>query len=114
MTFEQLPNAVNRLIDKVDNLERLIIAKNSVNQIQTDQWFNLAELCDYLPDRPANQTLYGWVNKRTIPFHKGSKKLWFLKSEIDAWLMSGRRKTITEIEEETDNFLSKKKIGKSI
>ena len=32
ITFEQLPNAVNRLIEKVDNIERILIEKNSVNK----------------------------------------------------------------------------------
>ena len=112
ITFEQLPNAVNRLIEKVDNIERILIEKNSVNKTESDQWFGLDELRDYLPDKPAAQTLYGWVHARTIPFHKWSKKLRFLKSEIDDWMKSSKRKTVSEIEQEADNYLIKKKLGK--
>ena len=33
----------------------------------------------YLPDRPAKQTVYGWVFQKKIPYHKKGKKLQFLK-----------------------------------
>jgi len=51
-----------------------------------DKWMNLNELCNYLPDRSSKATVYGWVNQKNIPVHKGGKKLRFLKSEIDIWL----------------------------
>jgi excisionase family DNA binding protein len=51
-----------------------------------DKWFNMDEFCEYHPDKPSKATVYGWVNKKQIPLHKGGKRLRFLKSEIDAWL----------------------------
>ena len=79
----------------------------------TDRWFNVDELCRYLPDRPAKQTIYGKVSSNEIPHYKDSKKLRFLKSEIDQWLKQGRKKTSlelqTDIETATDTFLSKRK-----
>ena len=61
-----------------------------------DKWFNLKELCEYIPDRPSKPTVYGWVNSSKIPVHKGGKKLRFLKSEIDAWLKEGTKKMLAE------------------
>jgi hypothetical protein len=54
------------------------------------------------------------VNAGTIPVHKGGKKLRFLKSEIDAWLKQGRKKTLAETAAEADAYLNnhKKKGGK--
>jgi len=49
---------------------------------------NMQELCEYIPDRPSRATVYGWVNTKSIPVHKGGKKLRFLKSEIDKWMQS--------------------------
>jgi predicted DNA-binding transcriptional regulator AlpA len=80
---------------------------------ESDRWFDLPELCDYLPDKPAKATVYGYVSANTIPCHKGAKKLRFLKSEIDTWLKQGRKKTVAEIEQETDQYLSKKKGGRN-
>ena len=78
-----------------------------------DRWFNVDELINYLPDRPARQTIYGKVSSNEIPHYKDSKKLRFLKAEIDLWLKQGRKKTSlelqTDIETATDTFLSKRK-----
>jgi excisionase family DNA binding protein len=65
-------------------------------KISEDKWFNLKELCEYIPDRPSKPTVYGWVNSSKIPVHKGGKKLRFLKSEIDAWLKEGTKKMLAE------------------
>jgi excisionase family DNA binding protein len=76
------------LIDaRLSNIETLLLdIKHSKKEIETDQWFNLNELCEYIPDKPSKPTVYGWVHAGTIPVHKGGKKLRFLKSEIDIWL----------------------------
>jgi hypothetical protein len=85
ITFNDIPEAVSYLIEKINNLEELI--RTSANtQPDENIWFNLEELCDYLPDRPAKQTVYGWVFQKKIPYHKKGKKLQFLKCEIDEWL----------------------------
>jgi excisionase family DNA binding protein len=77
-----------------------------------ERWFNLDELCNYLPNKPAKQTIYGKVSSKEIPYYKDQKTLRFLKSEIDNWLKQGRKKTSieiqAEIEDNTDAFLSKR------
>ena len=78
---------------------------------QADQWFDLNELCNYLPDKPATATVYGWVHNLQIPCHKGGKKLRFLKSQIDIWLLQGRRKTFSETASEADRYLAVKRKG---
>lgn len=104
LTFDQLPNAVSGLYTKLENIERLL-ALHSVSQEQTDRWFNLSELCTYLPESPAKATVYGWISKKEVPHHKKGKKLYFLQSEIDAWLKSSRKKTSAELQTEADNYL---------
>lgn len=87
ISFNEIPEAMSYLIEKVNNLEELI--RTSANtQPDEDIWFNLEALCNYLPDRPAKQTVYGWVFQKKIPYHKKGKKLQFLKFEIDEWLHS--------------------------
>ena len=78
---------------------------------QADQWFDLNELCSYLPDKPATATVYGWVHTAQIPCHKGGKKLRFLKSEIDTWLMQGRKKTLQQTKLDADAYLAAKRKG---
>src|SRR5687768_16664050 len=104
LTLETLPKAFSHLVNEVGEIKRLLQLK-SEPQTETDHWFGLAELCNYLPDKPAKATVYGWVHASLIPCHKGQKKLRFLKSEIDAWLKEGRKKTFAEAASEADAYL---------
>lgn len=109
ITFEDLPQAVGLLIDKVESLERTLLTKNEQSNECSDCWFNVDELIEYLPDKPAKATVYGWVSNRQIPHHKGNKKLRFLKSEIDKWMAEGKRKSESELQEEATQYLNRKK-----
>ena len=111
ITFEKLPQAVEYLINKVERLETLLNVQK-LELPESDKWFNLQELCEYLPDRPARQTVYGWIGQRLIPFHKKGKKLQFLKSEIDSWLKADKRKSVAELQAEAQQYVNAKKGGK--
>lgn len=89
--------------------DALLEQRNIMHSIEPDQWFDLTRLCEYLPDKPAKATVYGWVSQSNIPYHKKSKKLFFLKSEIDNWLKADRQKTDNEFANEAENYLIKKK-----
>ena len=106
LTFEQLPKAFSLLTIEVGEIKRLLLERSNEQPSKTDCWFDLNELCNYLPDKPAKPTVYGWVHTGIIPCHKGGKKLRFLKSEIDAWLMRGKKMTLAETAEETDKYLT--------
>jgi excisionase family DNA binding protein len=109
ITFEQLPKAFAHLTNEVSEIKRLLLEKSNPTPTEIDRWFDLTELCNYLPDKPAKPTVYGWVHTSVIPCHKGGKKLRFLKSEIDLWLRAGKKKTMSELAAETDFILSKVK-----
>lgn len=98
VTFETLPKAVTDVQNVVNHILRLLREQGINTQPEPDRWFNINELIQYLPDKPAKPTVYGWVAEKRIPCHKGGKSLRFLKSEIDGWLMLGRRKTIQELQ----------------
>lgn len=111
ITFETMPKAMAYLITKVEALEKVLLEKNESPAIPVDKWFNIDELKEYLPDHPAKATIYGWVSKREIPYHKGGKKLRFLQSDIDKWLSNGKRKSESELREEANKYCETKKIG---
>ena len=108
LTLETLPKAFTYLTKEVSEIKRLLLEKSNEQPTETDLWFDLNELCIYHPDKPSKPTVYSWVNAGTIPVHKGSKKLRFLKSEIDNWLRQGRKKTFAETAIEADSYLKKK------
>jgi excisionase family DNA binding protein len=106
--LENLPWAVARLTEEVSEIKSLLIQQANNQPSDTDRWFNIQELCEYLPDKPSRPTVYDWVHDRIIPVHKGTKKLRFLKSEIDAWLLLGRKKTHADLQKESIQFLTQK------
>ncbi len=113
ITFEQLPKAVNQLNEKVDAITRLLIDNIFELKPEPDRWFDLSELCEYLPNKPTKATVYGWIQDQKVPYHKGigQKKLHFLKSEIDSWLKLGKRKTFVETAAEANSYLINHKNG---
>jgi excisionase family DNA binding protein len=106
-----MTNMENPFAIIISHLERLegLIEKIQVEQtsIEIQQWMNLMDLCDYLPGRPARSTVYTWVHFGIIPFHKKGKKLYFLKSEIDAWLREDKKLTSREKREDAEIKLIK-------
>jgi excisionase family DNA binding protein len=103
ITAPELETLIENSIKKVLNTQQ------AEQPTETDRWFDLNELCQYHPDKPTKPTVYGWVNARGIPVHKGGKKLRFLKSEIDDWLKQGRKKTWAETAKEAGTYLGSKR-----
>lgn len=98
------------ILAKVTVLEEKLDHFQPVMQVENVQWLNIAELIDYLPNHPAEQTVYGWTSARKIPFHKQGKSIMFKKSEIDAWLEGGiYRKSKKDLQEEAEAFVNGKR-----
>ena len=112
LTLESLPKAFTLLANEVVEIKKLLLEKSSPQPELKDTWFDLSELCAYPPDKPSKPTVYGWVHSGLIPCHKGSKKLRFLKSEIDSWLKEGKKKSFSETSKEAEEFLKNRKSGK--
>ena len=109
---EVITISVEQLDVLLDSKVKLILDALSPekNKPSSDEWFDLKSLIAYLPSKPKPQTVYEWVHKGVIPFHKSpdTKMLSFLKSEIDDWLKIGRRKTQYEKDDFIKKYLNKK------
>lgn len=108
LSFNDMPKALEFLIDKVRVMsEQFETIAQSISQSKCDTWMTIDDLAVYLPDKPAVQTIYAWVNQKLIPSNKVGKRLYFLKSDIDQWLKDGRRKTAVEIAKEASERFEK-------
>lgn len=87
MTFDRLPEAVSKLIYEVGEMKSMLQDIADRDAQPEKKWMSVEDLIIYLPGKPARQTIYTWVWKKVIPYHKAGAKLQFLKSEIDAWIM---------------------------
>ena len=60
-------------------------------------------------------TIYGYVHRTEIPVCKraGTKRLIFSKQELIEWVKAGRKKTIQEIAENSEQLLTKRKGAKN-
>lgn len=55
---------------------------------EEDRWLSVDELAAYLGVKP--DTVYTWIGKKGLPAHKVGR-LWKMKrSEVDAWVRSGK------------------------
>ena len=87
VTFDSMPNAVSKLMKEVDEMKAMLETITERLGRPQKQWMSVQDLIEYLPGKPARQTIYSWIWKKAIPYHKAGAKLQFLKSEIDAWIL---------------------------
>lgn len=65
--------------------KEMLVLSNELN----DKWIGVEEVADYLGVKPA--TIRDWIKKQTgIPAHKIGKQWKFKKSDLDAWIKSGK------------------------
>lgn len=113
ITFEQLPSEVSALRKEILELKEILLSiKPTPEPEPLPEYLDIDELREYLPSRPARQTVYGLVSAKKIPSHKFNGKLFFSRQEIDGWLAEKRHKTQAEINEQAREFLAQRKGGK--
>lgn len=112
LSFDAMPQTLVSILQKLDVLDQKIEGLHICDSKNGEIWFNLRELCKYLPNHPAKQTVYGWTSAHSIPFHKKGKSIIFLKSEIDVWLQQGGLKSQQTLEDEAMQFVLSKKIAR--
>lgn len=92
--FEQIPSALNFVIEKINLIENLV--RESVPVENTEKILNIQEAADFL--HLSVPTIYSKVSKGELPVMKRSKRLYFSRDELVNYLKQGRKKTIDEIE----------------
>lgn len=101
--FEEI---IQKISDRVtDNIIKSI---NTSPTPEEDRFLTIDETSKLID--LAIPSIYGLVHKNKIPFHKKSKRLYFLKSEIIDWIKSGKKESKSELENRADEYLSKNRL----
>ncbi len=107
ITFEQIPKAISQLCDDMAFVKRHLLEKSKDTQVEEDILLTVPQAAEFLT--LSVPTVYGLISKGAIPCMKRSKRVYFSKFELINYLKQGKKKTVLEIEAETDAFLIAKK-----
>lgn len=99
-TFDDLPDIIDRLCFKIDNIEKLLLEKKANEEHITQELLTVTEAAHLLKLSVA--TVYTKVCKNEIPANKQGKRLYFYRTELLNWIKAGRIKTIDEIRKEVE------------
>jgi excisionase family DNA binding protein len=103
-TFDQLPQMVGKLFDKLSKIESLLQEKEKVIQ-QTDELLSVTQTAEFL--NLSVTTIYGKVSRKEIPVNKQGKRLYFYRSQLSDWIKAGKKKMLFEVDKEAADHLSK-------
>lgn len=84
---------------------------SDAEKVEEDVHFDFLEMCNFLGI--AQSTGYQRVSRGEIPHFKKGRRLYFRKSELIAWIESGRRKTQEDLDAIAEQYLQNSKRGKS-
>lgn len=110
ITFDSLPQAVAYLVNEVTAIKQLV--ENNRNPvIERRLPIDIDAACQIIGK--AKPTIYALVKKRLLPCYKNGKKLYFFEEELIEWIERGKKKTLSEINDEVEaNYRTKSKSGR--
>ena len=107
LTFDQLPEVLTRLLEKVNRLEELILKTQLPPTEPKDKLLSVKETAKFL--NLSVPTIYSKVSRGELPVMKQGNRLYFSSFELMEYIKDGRQKTNAEIEAEAEAYLSNKK-----
>ena len=114
-TFDMIPMLMANLLEdnkilsaKLDDISKKISAVNK-NSKDDDRRMDVTEAQKYIPGHPAVQTIYGWTSNNMIPYHKVGKRIYFVKSELDAWLLKEGHKSQDDLLREAEEYVNSRR-----
>lgn len=102
---------------RLNNIETLLLdlkhlPKEQGEQPETDELLTVQDTAKFLS--LSVPTVYTLISKGELPVMKRSKRCYFSKSELVNYLKQGRKKTRSEIKEESGSYLAKNKGGQAL
>lgn len=104
LSFDQLPQAVGKLIQKVENLESLLLDQTQNKEREDeDKLFTVLEAAQFLNLKTS--TIYSKVSRGELPVMKRSKRLYFSKIELLSYLKQGRKLSNSQVDQKVGKYL---------
>ncbi len=111
ITFNDLPQAVMTLLEKLENIEKTLQNPQSAQPLEDYDFLTVEETCVFL--NLAKPTIYGLVRDAKIPFCKRGRRLYFSRKSLADWIMAGRKKTSQELDDDAASYLANLKWGRN-
>lgn len=108
LTFDQLPQAVGQLQDRLTTIEQLLRERKN-EAPDPDELMSISAAATFL--HLSVPTLYSKVSRREIPVNKRGKRLYFYKSELADWIKAGRKRTSSELSLDAQRYFIASKKG---
>lgn len=87
-TFNDLPMAVQKLFEKVEIIERLLLSERTV---PVDDLMNIDEAAEFLDFK--KNTIYVKVCRGELPHFKQGGRLRFSRKDLEAWIREEKHDT---------------------
>ena len=84
------PEELEALIES--SVKRVLKANGNVSPSTSPEHFTVKQAAAFLD--LAEQTIYGLTSRNEIPHYKRGKKLYFLKAELEKWILENRKPQI--------------------
>lgn len=97
VTFETMPSFMEKMGEKIDKLENLLLTKLNPQKPKQEK-FSLAEAANYC--RMAEATFRTYIYKRQVAGIKFGKAWTFMREDLDKFIQDYRRPTTKELEQE--------------
>ncbi len=111
ISFDAMPQVMAEMNHQISEIKKMISNlcllhdKDNTQQDSTESWLTVEDLCEYLPEHPTKQTIYNWIAKNEIPYYKKNRRIRFLKSEVEQWLLIDKKKSSFEIRSDISEYL---------
>lgn len=103
LTFENLPEAVQLILDKLERLEKALLAPQS-QKAETEGNIDISAASIILG--LAKATIYSKVCRGEIPAFKLGKKLLFKREELEAYIETNKDQTNFHLKKMADEKLA--------
>lgn len=103
LTFENLPEAVQLILDKLERLEKILLAPQSQNG-EPEENIDISAASAILGI--AKATIYSKVCRGEIPAFKLGKKLLFKRKELKEYIESNKDQTNFHLKKMADEKLA--------